>query len=288
MKYFKVLRLLWTLKPLRFISHNSNIKLVVGAIFESVPSIFNVALVIIFVWLFFGILVSPLRYILKPCLGSQDVNILKDKLNYCNVEDPYGVTDEMCAELRDEWLTQHFNFDNIGAGLLTLVVVSTLEGWPEIMYYTMDASLKGPVKDNMRMVGIFFAVFILLSSIILMNLFIGVVFYNYVREEEKEKKRISFSCLMSRSTGSSCRSYFSESPGFLLTIHTNYRLRKWHFKLVESKRFETPCCASSSISSHWHCYMTGLPRRIFSFWSGSISFSPACLFWSPPSLTFWG
>lgn len=60
MKYFKVLRLLRTLKPLRFISHNSNIKLVVGALFESVPAIFNVALVIIFVWLMFGILVSLL------------------------------------------------------------------------------------------------------------------------------------------------------------------------------------------------------------------------------------
>ena len=62
MQYLKVLRLLRTLKPLRFISHNSNIKLVVDALMESVSAILNVALVILFVWLMFGILVFFLLF----------------------------------------------------------------------------------------------------------------------------------------------------------------------------------------------------------------------------------
>lgn len=46
----KVLRLLRTLRPLRFISHNVNMKIVVTALFESIGALFNVLIVIFFVW----------------------------------------------------------------------------------------------------------------------------------------------------------------------------------------------------------------------------------------------
>jgi hypothetical protein len=46
----KVLRLLRTLRPLRFISHNVNLKVVVIALLESVGAIFNVMIVVILIW----------------------------------------------------------------------------------------------------------------------------------------------------------------------------------------------------------------------------------------------
>jgi hypothetical protein len=46
----KVLRLLRTLRPLRFISHNVNMKIVVTALLESIGALFNVLIVIFFVW----------------------------------------------------------------------------------------------------------------------------------------------------------------------------------------------------------------------------------------------
>lgn len=41
------------------------------------------------------------------------------------------------------------NFDNIGSALTTLYVVSSLEGWPDIMFMTIDGyySDTGPVKN---------------------------------------------------------------------------------------------------------------------------------------------
>ena len=44
----KILRLLRTLRPLRFISHNINLKIVVTALLESVSAIINVLIVLLF------------------------------------------------------------------------------------------------------------------------------------------------------------------------------------------------------------------------------------------------
>ena len=53
--FIKILRLLRTLRPLRFVSHNISLKLIVTALFESVGSIFNVSVVVLVVWLMFAI-----------------------------------------------------------------------------------------------------------------------------------------------------------------------------------------------------------------------------------------
>ena len=52
----KIFRLLRVLRPLRFISHNVSMKLIVSALFESVGGIVNVMIVVMIVWLMFAIL----------------------------------------------------------------------------------------------------------------------------------------------------------------------------------------------------------------------------------------
>ena len=47
--------MLRTLRPLRFISHNVAMRLIVGALIESVGSIFNVLIVVAVVYLIFAI-----------------------------------------------------------------------------------------------------------------------------------------------------------------------------------------------------------------------------------------
>lgn len=46
----KILRMLRTLRPLRFISHNINMKIVVTALMESMGALLNVIIVIFFIW----------------------------------------------------------------------------------------------------------------------------------------------------------------------------------------------------------------------------------------------
>jgi hypothetical protein len=52
----KILRMMRTLRPLRFVSHNVNIKIVVTALLSSAGSILNVIIVIFMMMLIFAIL----------------------------------------------------------------------------------------------------------------------------------------------------------------------------------------------------------------------------------------
>jgi hypothetical protein len=54
--FIKILRLLRTLRPLRFISHNVNMKMVVIALLESLGGMVNVIIVVTMIWLMFAIL----------------------------------------------------------------------------------------------------------------------------------------------------------------------------------------------------------------------------------------
>jgi hypothetical protein len=56
LSFVRILKLLRTLRPLRFISHNVQMKLVVTALLESVSGIMNVVVVILLVWMMFAIL----------------------------------------------------------------------------------------------------------------------------------------------------------------------------------------------------------------------------------------
>ncbi len=51
----KILRLIRTLRPLRFISHNTEMKILVSALIESIGSIINVLVVVLVAWLMFAI-----------------------------------------------------------------------------------------------------------------------------------------------------------------------------------------------------------------------------------------
>jgi hypothetical protein len=67
----KIFRLLRTLRPLRVISHNVALKMIVIALLSSVGGIFNVIIVVLVVWLIFAIM---------------GVNFYSGKFFFCNIE----------------------------------------------------------------------------------------------------------------------------------------------------------------------------------------------------------
>lgn len=74
--FIKILRLLRTLRPLRFISHNLNMKIVVTALLESAGPIANVSIVVLLIFLMFSIF---------------GMSMLQDRFGYCDYEYSYGV-----------------------------------------------------------------------------------------------------------------------------------------------------------------------------------------------------
>ena len=80
-----------------------------------------------------------------------------------------------------EWKAYDTNFDNISKAMVTLYIVSSLENWPNIMYYAIDANEKeeGPKKEGNIYIALYFIGFILVGSFFLINLFVGVIFYHF-------------------------------------------------------------------------------------------------------------
>jgi len=115
----KVLRMLRMIRPLRVISHNPQLRMIVAALFESVGSILNVSFVVMIIWLMFAI------YGMNTYMGM---------FFYCS-EDKYRLnTKWVCEDAGGSWLKWDANFDDIGQAMMTLFIVSSLEGWPEIMH----------------------------------------------------------------------------------------------------------------------------------------------------------
>jgi hypothetical protein len=67
--------------------------------------------------------------------------------------------------------------------MMTLFVVASLEGWPDIMIATVDATgvNKGPEKEATPIYAVFYMIFILIGSFFLLNFFIGVLFLKYTQ-----------------------------------------------------------------------------------------------------------
>jgi hypothetical protein len=121
----KIMRMLRVLRPLRVIAHNPEMKMVVNALMDSIPHILNVLLVIAVVYLIFAII---------------GVNLYGGKFFYCSIEPFKYHTMPECEYNSGKWKTYDHNYDNAGNAMITLYVVSSLEGWPDIMIQTIDST----------------------------------------------------------------------------------------------------------------------------------------------------
>jgi len=169
----KIFRMLRTLRPLRFISHNVAMRLIVGALIESVGSILNVLIVVAVVYLIFAIV---------------GVSLFGGGFWYCSL-DKYALhTETQCLKAGGEWRNQDHNFDDVAHAMQTLFVVSSLEGWPDIMFYALDftGQDKGPTRNHSPEYMIYFVLFILIGSFFFLNFFIGVLFLEYNKAQREE------------------------------------------------------------------------------------------------------
>ncbi|OMJ72778.1 hypothetical protein SteCoe_28696 [Stentor coeruleus] len=167
----KAVRVLRTLRPLRFISHNFSMKIVVVALIESLAAIFNVIIVLIIVWLMFAIL---------------GVSLLGGKLYYC--ENSYLTYRPDCISAGYEWKSYSPNYDNVINAISTLFILSSEEGWPDIMYQAVDArdTENSPSRDSNPYIAYYFVIFVFVGSFFFLNFFVGVVFdkFNWAKKNE--------------------------------------------------------------------------------------------------------
>lgn len=96
--FIRILRMLRVLRPLRFISRNVGLKMIVVALLDSVGHIFNVFIVLAMVYLVFAIL---------------GVNFMAGYFFYCSI-DPYILHTQIeCEVAGGSWNRWDHNFDNV-------------------------------------------------------------------------------------------------------------------------------------------------------------------------------
>lgn len=154
--FVSVLRLVRTLRLLRLLTVLPKLQLIVGALLRSIPSIGYVGLLL------------GLHFYIYSVLGVF----------------LFGANDPM-------------HFESLGKSMLTLFQVLTLEGWADIMRTQLygcaefgydsfrelcTASTPAPISAT-----IFFLTFIMVGTMIILNLFIGVIM-NGMQELERESR----------------------------------------------------------------------------------------------------
>ncbi|KYN07935.1 Voltage-dependent T-type calcium channel subunit alpha-1G [Cyphomyrmex costatus] len=177
----RVFRLLRSLRPLRVINRAPGLKLVVQTLLSSLRPIGNIVLICCTFFVIFGIL---------------GVQLFKGAFYYCEGPDIKNVRNktDCLSDKRNLWLNRKYNFDDLGKALMSLFVLSSRDGWVNIMYTGLDAVGvdQQPIENYSEWRLLYFIAFILLVGFFVLNMFVGVVVENFhrCREEQEKEERV--------------------------------------------------------------------------------------------------
>ncbi len=171
------LRLLRVLRPLRLIAKFGNLRVVVDLFIKTLPAVGNVMLVVLLFSVVFGILGVQLFAGTFASCRHPDERIASSG------------TRAACTRDGGEWVNPAIgSFDNIGASMLLLFESSTMEGWPDVMYAAIDATVPGraPQRNASRAQGLFMVAWVLVGGMFLLNVFVGVIVdqFAYIKRVE--------------------------------------------------------------------------------------------------------
>jgi len=186
-----------TLRPLRMINKNPEMKAIVNSIMSSLPAVTNALILACFAFFVFAVF---------------GLNSFMGQLFTCNEGDLHSIdchgSKVMETEGGDEfmmpvvWSNRRNNFDNIFTSLLTLYEAATTEGWVDLMYATMDIAGEGkaPIFNNHIENSLYWVLFIFICTFFIVQLFVGVIIDNYNREmnvlTESQKRWVMLKRLM--------------------------------------------------------------------------------------------
>ena len=251
LKAVRSLRILRAIRPLRALTKSSEMRLVLKSVALSIGAMVNVSVVMLMFFVIFGIL---------------GVQVFAGRFYRCN--DPSVPDRAACVGsyydpnvgnvAERKWSNAYLNFDNLYRALISLFVTSTLDGYGQIMFDALDITGidKQPRMDHNPAAFVFFVAFIVLCAFSLLNLYVGVIFYQFSRirmlsqtssidltEEQKEWAEM-------------CKSVLRMQPLKKLPPPKQW-WRKVPFRVVSDRKFDriimAAICASVLVmSAGWH------------------------------------
>ncbi|XP_058837307.1 voltage-dependent T-type calcium channel subunit alpha-1G isoform X2 [Topomyia yanbarensis] len=244
----RVFRLLRSLRPLRVINRAPGLKLVVQTLLSSLRPIGNIVLICCTFFIIFGIL---------------GVQLFKGTFFYCEGENIKGVKtkDECRKSDGNVWINRKYNFDDLGKALMSLFVLSSRDGWVNIMYTGLDAVGVDmqPIVNYNEWRLLYFIAFILLVGFFVLNMFVGVVVENFHRCREEQEKEEKILRAAKRALQMEKKRRRMHEPPY----YTNYSpLRMFVHNVVTSKYFDLAIAAViglNVVTMAMEYYMMPLP-----------------------------
>ncbi|XP_034935065.1 muscle calcium channel subunit alpha-1 isoform X9 [Chelonus insularis] len=186
--FIKILRVLRVLRPLRAINRAKGLKHVVQCVIVAVKTIGNI------------VLVTSLLQFVFAVIGVQ---LFKGKFFMCN--DESKITEAECQGTflvfeeghitrpvvkERVWRKNRFHFDDVAKAMLTLFTVSTFEGWPGLLYVSIDSNREnhGPIHNFRPIVAAYYIIYIIIIAFFMVNIFVGFVIVTFQNEGEQEYK----------------------------------------------------------------------------------------------------
>ncbi|CAC5406311.1 CACNA1D [Mytilus coruscus] len=184
----KILRVLRVLRPLRAINRAKGLKHVVQCVIVAVKTIYNIMLVTFLLTFMFSVIgVQLFKGKFHSCTDES-----KERQSECHgkfVVFPDGTIDN--PKIKDRvWTNNELNFDNVHLAMLTLFTVATFEGWPQLLYISIDSQEEdlGPKHNFRPIVAVFYFIYIIVIAFFMVNIFVGFVIVTFQNEGEQEYK----------------------------------------------------------------------------------------------------
>ncbi|KAF5296914.1 hypothetical protein FQA39_LY12271 [Lamprigera yunnana] len=184
----KILRVLRVLRPLRAINRAKGLKRVVQCVIVAVKTIGNIVLVTCLLEFMFAVIgVQLFKGKFYKCTDDS-------KLTFADCKGTYIVYEEGNIDVPQikerEWEPEKFHFDNVAKAMLTLFTVSTFEGWPHLLYVSIDSKDEnfGRIHNYRPIVAIYYIVYIIIIAFFMVNIFVGFVIVTFQNEGEQEYK----------------------------------------------------------------------------------------------------
>ena len=221
LSWIKIVRLFRTLRPLLLVARSESMRVIVFALSISVQAIVNVVAVLLLTWFMFAILgqqlfggymddcsdpafpegkpfagivmepfaASPVSDAIitpspspSPSPSSSSSSSSSSVISWASPPCSGTFLDPKTGLIAEKTVAPFpSNFDNVGAAMLTLFVMSSLEAWPDIMFRACDISGKGLSRSREANWGAayYFVTFVAVGVFFFINLFIGVIYANF-------------------------------------------------------------------------------------------------------------
>ncbi|KAL3982073.1 Ion transport family protein [Acanthocheilonema viteae] len=228
----KILRVLRVLRPLRAINRAKGLKHVVQCVIVAVKTIGNIMLVTFMLQFMFAIIgVQLFKGTFFRCTDESKMTEYECRGEFLAYEDGDPMKP---LRMRREWIKNDFNFDNVGDAMISLFVVSTFEGWPDLLYVAINSNEEdhGPVYNARQAVAIFFITFIVVIAFFMMNIFVGFVIVTFQNEGEREYEN----CELDKNQRKCIEFALKAKPHRRYIPRNRFQYRVWWF--VTSQFFE--------------------------------------------------